>query len=47
MKESVLPISESKVIAGYKCVKAEAKLVDGTVFAVYYTTEIVPENKGI
>jgi len=37
--------SESKVIAGYKCVKAEAKLADGTVFAVYYTTEIVPENR--
>jgi hypothetical protein len=37
--------TESKVIAGYKCVKAEAKLADGTVFAVYYTTEIVPENR--
>ena len=37
--------SETKVIAGYKCVKAEAKLADGTVFAVYYTTEIVPENR--
>jgi len=37
--------SESKVIAGYKCIKAEAKLADGTVFAVYYTTEIVPENR--
>ena len=37
--------SETKVIAGYKCVKAEAKLADGTTFAVYYTTEIVPENR--
>jgi len=37
--------SETKVIAGYKCVKAEAKLADGTVFAVYYTTELVPENR--
>ncbi len=37
--------TETKVIAGYKCVKAEAKLADGTVFAVYYTTEIVPENR--
>ncbi len=37
--------TESKVIAGYKCVKAEAKLADGTTFAVYYTTEIVPENR--
>lgn len=37
--------TETKVIAGYKCIKAEAKLADGTVFAVYYTTDIVPENR--
>jgi len=37
--------SDTKVIAGYKCIKAEAKLTDGTVFAVYYTTDIVPENR--
>lgn len=37
--------SETKVIAGYKCIKAEAKLADGTVFAVYYTTDIIPENR--
>jgi GLPGLI family protein len=36
---------ETKIIAGYKCVKAEARLADGTVFAVYYTTDLVPENR--
>ncbi len=36
---------ETKIIAGYKCMKAEAKLADGTVFDVYYTSEIIPENK--
>lgn len=37
--------SETKTIAGYNCVKAEAKLPDGTTFTVYYTPDIVPENK--
>lgn len=37
--------SETKVIAGYKCTKAEAKLADGTVFEVFYTTDIIPENR--
>lgn len=37
--------NETKVIAGYKCQKAEATLADGTGFSVYYTTDIVPENK--
>ena len=36
---------ETRTIAGYKCTKAEAKLADGTTFTVYYTTEIIPENK--
>lgn len=36
---------ETKVIAGYNCIKAEAKLADGTTFSVYYTTDIIPENK--
>jgi len=36
---------ETKVIAGYKATKAEAKLADGTTFVVYYTTDIIPENK--
>lgn len=36
---------ESKMIAGYNCIKAEAKLQDGSSFSVYYTPELVPENK--
>lgn len=37
--------SETKEIAGYKCVKAVAKMNDGSSFVVYYTPDIVPENK--
>ena len=37
--------TETKQIAGYNCIKAEAKLADGSTFIVYYTPEIVPENK--
>ncbi|HTE23400.1 hypothetical protein [Flavitalea sp.] len=37
--------NETKQIAGYNCIKAEAKLSDGSTFIVYYTPEIVPENK--
>ena len=37
--------AETKTIAGYKCVKAEAKMNNGATFTVFYTTEIVPENK--
>jgi GLPGLI family protein len=36
---------ETKEIAGYKCIKAEAKMNDGSSFTVYYTPDIVPENK--
>jgi GLPGLI family protein len=36
---------ETKEIAGYKCVKAEATMADGSSFYVYYTTDIIPENK--
>lgn len=36
---------ETKTIAGYRCTKAEAQLADGTTFSVYYTSEIIPENK--
>jgi GLPGLI family protein len=36
---------DTKVIAGYRCTKAVATLPDGTTFNVYYTAEIVPENK--
>lgn len=37
--------NETKTIAGYNCIKAEAKLNDGSTFTVFYTPEIVPENK--
>lgn len=37
--------TETKDIAGYKCVKAVAKMNDGSAFTVYYTPDIVPENK--
>jgi GLPGLI family protein len=36
---------DTKTIAGYNCIKAVAKLPDGTTFTVYYTPDIVPENK--
>lgn len=37
---------ESKTIMGYKCKKAVGKLSDGTTFTVWYTPDLVPENKG-
>lgn len=37
--------NETKEIAGYKCVKAVARMSDGSSFTVYYTPDIVPENK--
>ena len=42
---SFINTSERKTIAGYSCIKAEAKLPDGSVFTVYYTPELIPENK--
>ncbi|RZK46336.1 MAG: hypothetical protein EOO94_02965, partial [Pedobacter sp.] len=42
---SFVNTTETKQIAGYNCIKAEAKLADGSTFIVYYTTDIVPENK--
>lgn len=36
---------ETKTILGYKCSKAVGKLADGTTFTVWYTTDLVPENK--
>jgi GLPGLI family protein len=36
---------ETKEIAGYKCIKTVAKMNDGSSFTVYYTPDIVPENK--
>ncbi|MFT3936051.1 MAG: hypothetical protein QM726_20640 [Chitinophagaceae bacterium] len=36
--------SETKNIAGYKCIKAVATMKDGATFTVYYTKEIIPDN---
>jgi GLPGLI family protein len=36
---------EEKTIQGYKCKKAIGKLADGTTFTVWYTTDLIPENK--
>lgn len=38
--------SDTKTIAGYKCIKATATMQDGSAFTVYYTKEIIPENAG-
>lgn len=35
----------TKNILGYECKKATARLKDGSTFVVYYTTELVTENK--
>jgi GLPGLI family protein len=37
--------AETKTIAGYKCTKAVAKTKDGYTLTVYYTNEIIPDNK--
>ncbi|HEU4470352.1 MAG TPA: hypothetical protein VFR58_04655 [Flavisolibacter sp.] len=34
-----------KTILGYKCLKAIGKLPDGTTYTVWYTPDLVPENK--
>jgi GLPGLI family protein len=36
---------ETKEIAGYKCFKSEATMTDGSKFIVWYTPDIIPENK--
>jgi GLPGLI family protein len=36
---------ETKTIMGYKCKKAVGKLSDGASFTVWYTPDLVPENK--
>lgn len=36
---------ETKNIAGYKCLKAEATLKDGSTFVVFYTPDLVPANR--
>lgn len=37
--------SETKVIAGYQCTKAVAQTKDGFTITVYYTRDLVPDNK--
>ncbi len=37
--------NEFKTIAGYKCQKATGKLKDGSTFTVFYTIELIPDNK--
>lgn len=34
-----------KTILGYKCQKAVGKLKDGTTFTVWFTQDLIPENK--
>jgi hypothetical protein len=36
---------ETKVIAGYNTTKAIATMPDGSTFTVYYTKELIPENR--
>ena len=36
---------EEKTILGYKCKKAIGTLQDGTTYTVWYTPDLVPENK--
>ncbi len=36
---------ETKTIAGYKCIKATAKSKDGSDYSVFYTSELVVDNK--
>jgi len=36
---------ETKTVLGYKCKKAIGKMPDGTTFVVWYTPDLVPENK--
>ncbi len=37
--------AETKTIAGYKCTKAIGRTNDGYTCTVYYTNEIIPDNK--
>jgi GLPGLI family protein len=34
-----------KTVAGYKCQKAVGKLADGSTFTVFFTKDLVPQNK--
>ena len=37
--------NETKDIAGYKCIKAIGQTASGTTITVYYTRDIIPENR--
>jgi len=37
--------NEKKTILGYECLKAVAKLSDGTLYNVFYTPLLIPSNK--
>jgi GLPGLI family protein len=37
--------NEKKMIAGYPCVQAKASAADGFEMTVYYTRDLIPENK--
>lgn len=37
--------TETEQIAGYNCKEAIGKLADGSTFTVYYTPDLIPENK--
>lgn len=37
--------TETKEIAGYKCIKAVGKTRSGTTITVFYTRDIIPENR--
>jgi GLPGLI family protein len=37
--------NEYKTIAGYNCQKAIGKLVDSSIFTVYFTKDLIPVNK--
>jgi len=39
------PTSETKEIAGYKCIKATGQTQSGMIISVYYTRDIIPENR--
>jgi len=37
--------NDEKTILGYKCKKAIGKLPSGATFTVWYTPDLIPENK--
>lgn len=39
------PTGETKIIDGYDCIQAKATLLNGTSFMLYYTKDLIVENK--